>query len=718
MKLVHLGKKKQRLKSKRIKNRTLGVKDEEKIYNHIKYEGLSFCTKGNVDPSGKINVFFCSDLRDCSCYFEQVKNEIWRMFPEVAIWNYDEREEITSLQLLLQDVCKMSLIIVPITKNFIEGNSIAKTLILPYVIEHHVSVLPLMLEKSVENEFNNICNNLQYLSKLEIPDRYNVELRKYLESTFNDEESELEKQIDMEFSLRLFISYRKIDKIYVEQIQEKIYNDNKLRDIAVLYDDYLVPGECFDIGLENMIKQCDVFILLVTPNIWKENNYVLTKEYPLALKKHKKIIPIQMLATDTEKMKKYFKRVVKDIISFSEISSFSNVLQKQKIYIPELNNNSKHLYLIGNAYLKGYKVPKKFDRAIGLIERAANKGYEAAYQKMILIYQNNYFMAKDRKKVIYWEEKYENWLINNDLMYPNKIVEHEKNIGDCYYELGQYKSALKTYEVMSELLSAFIKMNGNSINWSTDKKWKELSDIYLKMGQTYERMSLLEDAEKYLKKSVEIDFELDSNEETTSHTTMRSLAMSCNILAEFYLKYDKLIKAKHFFKHTVQLLDPSTHYMAWAAPNEKDVVHIGYSNLKAEEGDYTLLRDSYIALAEIALKRLQVNLAIKNFKSAQLYAYKLYKIISSRHEINIGIWVSLWYGCLKERDINLLEEEKRKEMLTFIENLVLREMIGCVSLQLDELEKYFVDLLEKLKFEDSKEYKFTQQDLINMMNKE
>lgn len=120
-----------------------------KEYGQIKYKGLSFCTNGNIDPSGKANVYFCCHPIDFDIYFEHIKNEIWMMFPEMVFWYCDEeaREE-----LLLEDIHQMNLIIAPVTKRFIEEDNISRTLVLPYAVEHHIAILPLLLEDGIEDD--------------------------------------------------------------------------------------------------------------------------------------------------------------------------------------------------------------------------------------------------------------------------------------------------------------------------------------------------------------------------------------------------------------------------------------------------------------------------------------------------------------------------------------------------------------------------------------
>ena len=524
-----------------------------KEYGQIKYKGLSFCTNGNIDPSGKANVYFCCHPIDFDIYFEHIKNEIWMMFPEMVFWYCDEeaREE-----LLLEDIHQMNLIIAPVTKRFIEEDNISRTLVLPYAVEHHIAILPLLLEDGIEDELNDRCGNLQYILKSSDTYKYTDSLRKYLDLVLLDEE--IQKKIEYEFSLHLFISYRKKDKGYINQIQKRIHSEKRLRDVAIWYDDYLVPGERFDSNLIKMINQCDAFIILITPGLLEKDNYVMNYEYPLAIRMHKKIIPIQVIETDRDRLLYYYENIPNPIDIF-KVNSFTEIFENAGIRLMTVEDSPRHLYLIGNAYLNGFEVESDFDRAISLISEAANNGYIDACKRMISIYRDGCFTIKDLNKVVYWEEQYIRYLLSENADNPLEVFYHLRNSGDAYYEIQEYNSALEKYELAFQIANFLTKELGNVINYRTVEEWQCLSDIYLKEGQTYEQLGKLDKAEICFRKSLKIDSEVDENEETTSYETLRNLAVSFVAIGDFYQRHNRLIKAKHAFKHAVELLNPSSH---------------------------------------------------------------------------------------------------------------------------------------------------------------
>ena len=687
-----------------------------KIYGRIKYKGLSFCTNGNINPSGKSNIYFCCHPIDFDMYFESIKNEIWTIFPEVVFWYSNQADETEFPELLLQDIRQMNLIIAPITKRFIEENNISRTLILPYAIEHNIAILPLLLEDGIEDEFNNSCGNLQYVKKLTDTHKYADSLRKYLDSVLLDKE--IQTQIESEFSLRLFISYRKVDKGYVSKIQKMIHSETRLRDVAIRYDDYLIPGESFDSNLSKMIEQCDAFIVLITPNLLEEDNYVMNYEYPLAIRMHKRIIPIQVVETDRDRLLHYYENIPNPIRLF-EVNNFTEIIQNAGIKLMTVDDSPRHLYLIGNAYLNGFGVEPDFNRAVSLISEAANNGYIQAYKKLISIYRDGCFTIKVPDKVLYWEEQYIRYLLSKNAGTPLEVFYHLRNSGDSYYKMEEYNNALEKYELAFQIVNDLIKTLGDTINYSTIEEWQCLSDIYYREGHTYEQLEQLDKAEMCYKKSLEIDLELDINEETESHATLRNLAVSLRATGAFYLRHNRLTEAKNAFEYVVQLLDPLTHFVCWESPTQSGVASLGFTELKAAKLEYDCLMDSYESLAEIAVNRLQIDWAILLYEKAQIPAYKLYKIDRSKDTMLQLIRINLWIACLKDctKTLDKLDKELVESELNDIDEFVLEKLVCCILLPENDVEKFLLDTLKNLSFNEPEEKVITKEDILEFIKK-
>lgn len=79
----------------------------------------------------------------------------------------------------------MQLLVIPVTSNFIYKKLYARNVEMAYALEHHIPVLPLTLESGLEQDFNVVCGDMQFLdrtsqSSTEIP--YKEKNRKVSES--------------------------------------------------------------------------------------------------------------------------------------------------------------------------------------------------------------------------------------------------------------------------------------------------------------------------------------------------------------------------------------------------------------------------------------------------------------------------------------------------------------------------------------------------------
>ena len=70
---------------------------------------------------------------------------------------------------------------------------------------------------------------------------YAEKLKKFLHSVLVDDETEY--RIRRAFDTYIFLSYRKKDRRFANDLMRLIHKDPLCRDIAIWYDEYLVPSE-------------------------------------------------------------------------------------------------------------------------------------------------------------------------------------------------------------------------------------------------------------------------------------------------------------------------------------------------------------------------------------------------------------------------------------------------------------------------------------------
>ena len=332
---------------------------------------LKYKTRGNSDPQGKPRVYFCCHPEDFNKYFESVSDEILAK-QNCAVWYIDEttvRDED-----FFADLKQMQLFVIPITANLLYTENEALDIEFKFAVENHIPILPLMQESGLEEPFNQKCEELQFLNKNDADITaisYDEKLQKYLESILIGDE--LAEKIRAAFDAYVFLSYRKKDRRYAQELMRLIHKNEFCRDIAIWYDEFLVPGENFNSSIKKAIKKSKLFVLAVTPNLINESNYIMTAEYPMAKQERKPILPAELVPTDRKQLSEKYTGIPKLTDAHNESELSEALLESIKnIGIKESDNSPEHTFFIGLAYLSGIDVEIDSERAVRLITSASS----------------------------------------------------------------------------------------------------------------------------------------------------------------------------------------------------------------------------------------------------------------------------------------------------------------------------------------------------------
>lgn len=267
-------------------------------------------------------------------------------------------------------------------------------------------------------------------------------------------------QIYENFVAQFFLSYRKKDYHFVEQLLELVHNYPLLRDVAIWYDDFLIPGVNYNDSIENALRKSTVLFLLVTDSLLENGNYVIRVEYPLAQQENKTIVPLQFSYTDREELLKKFP-FLPPCIDIEDVCRVKSVLEQISIQhsIHAQNNAPKHLYFMGLAYLLGIGVKKSETSALSLLAESAHKGYADSWFKLGTIYAYGNRVEKDYVKAINFLEKYVFEKIRETINFPTDLIEEKKLLTSEEYD--RYASCKKTIVAIRLLLSLY-KLAGYS----------------------------------------------------------------------------------------------------------------------------------------------------------------------------------------------------------------------------------------------------------------
>ncbi len=447
---------------------------------------LKFRKKG-MAMNNRPRVYFTCHPNDFNSYFDEICEQIHRTHDCIIYYTGDmsapyEAEDWGN------DLEQMNLFVIPVTLSLLQGGNRALDTDLPFAMEHHIPVLPLMMEHGLDDLFGKKFGKFQYLSpgqKDETAISYEEKLESYLGDVLLGDE--LRKRVQAAFDAYIFLSYRKKDRKYANELMHLIHKNPLCRDIAIWYDEFLVPGEDFNENIAEALEKSTLFTLLVTPNLLEDQNYVMRIEYPEAKKAGKEILPVEMVQTDSVQMAAKYLGIPLSVKGQDNEEFRERFLEGLKnIAIRKDDSDQIHNFLIGLAYLNGIDVEKDNERALELITGAAEAEIPEAMEKLASMYENAEGVGRNYSEEIKWRERLLVWA---EKEYPENDRKREKylnNLAYAYSSNGKYRKSLplyeRVYEIRKEALGEDAKL--------TQKTLKNLAVIYGKLGEYQKDLEL------------------------------------------------------------------------------------------------------------------------------------------------------------------------------------------------------------------------------------
>ena len=365
---------------------------------------LKYKTRGDSHPMGKRKIYFACHPDDFCRYFGEITDDIFET-QNCAVYYSDLEQEYT-VEELVSYLSEIQVLVVPITKKLLTEETRVMDVEIPYALKRHIPILPLMQEAMLDELFREKFGDLQYLDK-NIQDNTSIsfteKLKKYLDAILVSDDTA--KKVRAAFDAYIFLSYRKKDRKYAQDLMRMIHKNDFCRDIAIWYDEFLSPGENFNNAISDALNKSELFTLVVTPNLVNEENYIMRVEYPYARMAEKTILPVEMVETDRGALEENYEGI--PVCADANEATLSDALMKSlsRIALEENNNDPQHNFFIGLAYLSGIDVEVDYDRATELITGAAERGCEAAVRKLISMYGNGEGVALSRDKEIEWTRR-------------------------------------------------------------------------------------------------------------------------------------------------------------------------------------------------------------------------------------------------------------------------------------------------------------------------
>lgn len=365
-----------------------------------------FQTRGETRPEGKPRVYFTCHPTDFGKYFDEICKAILNAH-DCVIYYTDNMSATLPEAYRSTDLGSMNLFVIPVTNHLLTESCRAISGDFAFAKEHHIPVLPLMMETGLDELYSRIFGKWHYLEPYahDLTARsYEDKLKKYLSSVLLDEETTA--RIRAAFDAYIFLSYRKKDRHHANELMQLIHKDPKYRDIAIWYDEYLTPGEDFDTVIQKALNDSQLFTLLVTPSLVDEDNYVQRVEYPAALRAGKPIFPAEMQETDHDKLNEMFSAVPACVNAHDDALLHESLFESIKgVALSANDNDPEHNYLIGLAYRDGIDVEVNRERGLELITKAAMAGFPEAAKELVSLYYYGLGMPRNINMAQSWQRK-------------------------------------------------------------------------------------------------------------------------------------------------------------------------------------------------------------------------------------------------------------------------------------------------------------------------
>ena len=512
---------------------------------------LNYRTRNQSSPQGKRKVWFCAHPDDYEKFFDKITDEILKK-QNCAVWYDEEPTADYDAESLLSDLSQMNLFVMPVTAKLLNSDCRAIAVEFAYAEEHHIPVLPLMQEGGLEELFNGRCGDIQFLDPNKLDDTaisYDDKLTKFLSDVLIGDE--LAEKIRKAFDAYIFLSYRKKDRKYAQELMRLIHKNDFCRDIAIWYDEFLTPGENFNDSIRDALEKSCLFALAVTPNLVNEENYVMTVEYPMAKRANKQIVPAEMLETDRAELSSKYPEIPETVsagdhgaLSASLFAALSDIAIRQNDSDPE------HNFFIGLAYLSGIDVEKDSARAISLITSAADAGLDEAIKKLVMIYRNGEEVRRDYERAIEWQRK----LVDcRRSAYESK---HDEESAEALLlsmlDLGLYIEELRRIDEAQAVYLELCRVC-EEICVRFPEKWtkQSLSVCYEKLGDISEYRGDPRGAEEWYLKSLEVSEELADGTDEAKY--LRDLSISYVKLGDIRKYCDDRRGAEDYYRRALSI---------------------------------------------------------------------------------------------------------------------------------------------------------------------
>lgn len=512
--------------------------------------GLQYKTRGNSSPQGKPRIYFCCHPKDFATYFNQVSDEILAK-QNCAIW-YDPSKSSVFDEERQMDLSQMQLFVMSVTTKLLTTSNRALNDEFPFALKHHIPILPLMQEDGLEELFNHLCGGLQFLDKNSqdlTAISYDDKLGSFLSSVLVGDK--LAAKVRAAFDAYIFLSYRKKDRKHAQELMCLIHKNDFCRDIAIWYDEFLKPGENFNKAIAEALKKSDLFVLVVTPNLVNETNYVMTTEYPAAKAAGKHILPVEVVSTDRQILQEKYEHIPECVDAHNDAELSDVLLQAVQRMAIQKNDDPQHNFFIGLAYLNGIDLEVDYEKALALIIDAAESGLPDAIKNLVDLYRYGRGVEKNYDAAIAWQiklvearKKEASILATNQNYYA--WVDAQLGLADIYYEIRRLDEARCAYLETNSLCTSIAPASSTRIKMERFYTLLDLGNLESDEGN-------LDAAQEYYSQCLELSQALYDEEKSALRVGYVAIAMKK--LGDIHADKRQFLLARSNYQSALSLLE-------------------------------------------------------------------------------------------------------------------------------------------------------------------
>ena len=432
---------------------------------------IKYKTRNNADYHNMAKIYFSCHHDDHNQFFETISNDILQQcdcavfYDENPLSEYDKEEYCHLLS-------TASIIVVPVTEKFLSQPNRSRDFDVKFALEHHIPLLPVMVQGGLVQRFNTTVGQLQFLDRTATDSTalaYKEKLKRYMDSILPG--TGLVSKINKAFNGHIFLSYRKKDRVFANRLMQLIHSHRLCRDVAIWYDEFLTPGEMFENNILSRLEKCDLFALAVTPNVLEKGNYVQEVEYKEAKKLKKDIMAVQLQPTDTAQFMADFSGCPAPLCAENDNAINTRLEQfAASLGISQPDNSPVQCYLMGCAYLGGINVEKNIPLAVQLITDAAKNNFVPAMEKLVQMYLRGDGVVTSLNTAALWQEKIVDLLEDNYDDQPAEdkafaLVVEMNRLCQLLDSCMQHSKVLERTEDMEYYCCQYIGSSDRDIYW-------------------------------------------------------------------------------------------------------------------------------------------------------------------------------------------------------------------------------------------------------------